>query len=161
MLNQQTSDFDNQPIKAVQHYETGMKLFPSVGKTNGLARFYIYTEKYHEVISLLEDYIGTENQYPRTLGNLAIAYYYTDQQAKSETMLEELKKKSEASPVGSPAFYIAMAYAQMAEPDLAFEWLDKSFLDKEVEMYWLKVEPPFEPLRGDSRWQEMLDKVGF
>jgi len=28
-------------------------------------------------------------------------------------------------------------------------------------MYWLKVEPPFEPLRGDARWQEMLDKVGF
>jgi len=33
--------------------------------------------------------------------------------------------------------------------------------DREVEMYWLKVEPPFEPLRNDPRWQEMLDKVGF
>ena len=30
-----------------------------------------------------------------------------------------------------------------------------------VEMIWLKVEPPFEPLRSDPRWQEMLDKVGF
>ena len=28
-------------------------------------------------------------------------------------------------------------------------------------MYWVKVEPPFEPLRSDPRWQEMLDKVGF
>jgi len=31
----------------------------------------------------------------------------------------------------------------------------------EVEMYWLKVEPPFKPLYNDPRWQEMLDKVGF
>ncbi len=28
-------------------------------------------------------------------------------------------------------------------------------------MYWLKVETPFEPLRNDPRWQEMLDKVEF
>jgi len=41
------------------------------------------------------------------------------------------------------------------------EWLEKAYQDHEVEMYWLKVEPPFEPLRGDPRWQEMLDKVGF
>jgi len=31
----------------------------------------------------------------------------------------------------------------------------------EVEMYWFKVEPPFQPLHDDPRWQEMLDKVGF
>ena len=54
-----------------------------------------------------------------------------------------------------------MIYAQMGEVDLAFEWLDKAYEDHEVEMYWLKVEPPFEPLHDDSRWQEMLDKVGF
>jgi hypothetical protein len=28
-------------------------------------------------------------------------------------------------------------------------------------MFWLKVEPPFQPLHGDSRWRPMLDKVGF
>jgi len=54
-----------------------------------------------------------------------------------------------------------MLYAQMRETDLAFEWLDKVYQDHEVEMYWLKVEPPFEPLRSDPRWEEMLNKVGF
>ena len=43
----------------------------------------------------------------------------------------------------------------------AFEWLEKAYIDQEVEMYWLKVEPPFEPLKNDPRWQVMLDKVGF
>ncbi len=36
-----------------------------------------------------------------------------------------------------------------------------AYQDREVEMYWLKEEPPFETLRSDSRWQVMLDKVGF
>jgi len=54
-----------------------------------------------------------------------------------------------------------MIYAQMEETDLAFEWLTKAYETREVEMYWLKVEPPFKPLHDDPRWQVMLDKVGF
>ena len=47
------------------------------------------------------------------------------------------------------------------EIDLAFKWLGKAYEDHEVEMFWLKVEPIFEPMHKDPRWQEMLDKVGF
>lgn len=49
----------------------------------------------------------------------------------------------------------------MGEIELAFKWLEKAYQDHEVEMVWLKVEPPFEPLHSDPRWQKMLDKVGF
>ena len=49
----------------------------------------------------------------------------------------------------------------MGETEQAFQWLEKSIQDNEVEPYWLKVEPEFASLYGDSRWHEMLDKVGF
>jgi len=49
----------------------------------------------------------------------------------------------------------------MGEIDTAFEWLERGYEDHEVEMFWIKVEPLFEPLRNDPRWQQMLDKVGF
>ncbi len=49
----------------------------------------------------------------------------------------------------------------MGEIDKAFEWLERGYEDHEVDMFWIKVEPLFEPLRNDPRWQEMLDKVGF
>jgi hypothetical protein len=75
--------------------------------------------------------------------------------------LDEIMKKSEKSAAGSPSFYTAMIYAQMGKIDLAFEWLEKAYETNEVEMYWLKVEPPFEPLRHDPRWQTILGKVGF
>jgi len=54
-----------------------------------------------------------------------------------------------------------LVYTQMKENDLAFEWLEKAYQDREMHMYWLKVYPSFGPLYGDPRWQEMLDKVGF
>ena len=49
----------------------------------------------------------------------------------------------------------------MGEFYRAFEWLEEAYEDHEVAMYWLKVEPAFQTLRIDPRWQEMLDKVGF
>jgi len=54
-----------------------------------------------------------------------------------------------------------MIYAQMGKTDLAFNYIEKAYETHEVEMYWLKVEPPFEPLYDDPRWQEMLDRIGF
>ena len=55
----------------------------------------------------------------------------------------------------------AAVRADMGEIDLAFEWLEKGYNNHEIEMYWLKVEPPFEPIRSDPRWQTMLDKIGY
>jgi hypothetical protein len=54
-----------------------------------------------------------------------------------------------------------MIYAQTGDVNTAFEWLEKGLRDHEVEMYWLKVEPPFEPLHSDPRFQVMLDKIGY
>jgi len=76
-------------------------------------------------------------------------------------LLQEIKALSEESSRGSPSFYVARVYAQRGEINTAFEWLEKAYQDHEVEMYWLKVEPPFKPLRNDPRWQDLLDKVGF
>ena len=92
---------------------------------------------------------------------MSISHLHLQQLERSEEYLEELVDKATISAGGSPSFYIAMVYCQKGEIDEAFEWLEKSYQDREVELHWLKVEPPFEPLRSDPRYQEMLDKVGF
>ena len=54
-----------------------------------------------------------------------------------------------------------MVSAQTGDYDTAFQWLDKAMADKEVELFWLKVEPPFEPLYGDPRWEVLMEEMGF
>jgi hypothetical protein len=54
-----------------------------------------------------------------------------------------------------------MVSAQTGDHEAAFNWLDKAIADKEVELYWLKVEPPFKPLYEDPRWDRLIDKMGF
>ncbi|MCK5371919.1 MAG: hypothetical protein KAQ62_25335, partial [Cyclobacteriaceae bacterium] len=100
-------------------------------------------------------------QIPRVMGLKSIAYYKTSDIENHNRKLSALIQKSTETAGGSPSFYIAMIYSSKGIIDEAFRWLEKSFQDNEIELYWLKVEPEFEPLHNDPRWQEMLDKVGY
>ncbi|MBT8219013.1 MAG: hypothetical protein KJP00_04280 [Bacteroidia bacterium] len=123
-------------------------------------RLLVFQKKYEEMIAIYES-LYPEDINPRTIGYAAISYYHSGQQDKVDDLLDNLKTQSEISPIGSPAFHIGMIYSQMGRYDRAFEWLYKAYEDREVEMYWLKVEPPFEPLYDDPRWNDLLNKVGF
>jgi len=159
--------FTGQMEKGNSHYDMALKLFPSTTRRWNLdieaGRVFIYAERYQSTINLLTGLLRTAPfaRNPRVLASLAIAYYHLEDQKKSNELLNEIIAISKKSPTGSPSFYLAMVYAQMQEIDTAYKWLEKAYNDHEVEMYWLKVEPPFEPLWSDPRWQEMLDKVGF
>ncbi len=127
-------------------------------------RVWMYLGMYEEVIESFEKFIF-ENpkiaQPSRLMAIASISYLHKGQMKKSNEYLNSLITKSEINAGGSPSFYISMVYSQKGETAEAFKWLEKSYRDREVEMYWLKVEPPFEPIRSDPRYQEMLDKVGF
>jgi len=157
--------FNHQHKEALQTIDTALVLNVNFRHANIVmeaARVYLYLEMYQKAIEMAEQLIQDYNiRSPRPLSIQAISYYHLGELNKSNELLGELTTFSKESSAGSPSFYIAMIYAQMGEIDSAFEWLDKAYEDHEVEMYWLKVEPPFEPLHDDPRWQEMLDKVGF
>jgi TolB-like protein len=127
------------------------------------ARVYMYLKEYERAISIAKQLIKDfpEVESPRLAAIEAISYLKTTRPDETNRILEELKKKSNETPSGSPSFYTAMIYAVMGNKDLAFEWLEKAYKTHEVEMYWLKVEPPFEPIRSDPRYQTIIDKAGF
>jgi tetratricopeptide (TPR) repeat protein len=55
----------------------------------------------------------------------------------------------------------AIIYNSLGEKDLTFEWLETAY-QKDFAMIWrLKVEPVFENLRSDPRYQNLLKKIGF
>jgi adenylate cyclase len=155
--------FSNYSDKAIHQLETALKLFPQdIYVIIVSMRIYINLGMYEKAKESFDKFIKLSDlRFPQLYSNLAIACYQTGEKEKTENILKELITKSDTTAIGSPAFYTAMIYAQVGETDLAFQYLDKAYDTHEVEMYWLKVEPPFEPIRSDPRWQVMLDKVGF
>ena len=61
----------------------------------------------------------------------------------------------------SGPYNIAVAHAKLGETDQAFEALNEAEQDRFSGMVWLKVDPEFQGIRADERFQKLLQRVGI
>ena len=54
-----------------------------------------------------------------------------------------------------------LAYLGLGDKDHALQWCDKAVAERSTLMVWLKVDPVYDPLRPDARFQILLSKIGF
>jgi hypothetical protein len=47
------------------------------------------------------------------------------------------------------------------ETDLAFEWLERAYVQRDPGLGMMNVSRPFRKLRGDPRWQPFIEKMGL
>ena len=59
------------------------------------------------------------------------------------------------------SYFPAVACAILGEKDLAFEWLEKALEERIGFLVYLKVEPVFDCLRSDERFENLLRRVGL
>jgi TolB-like protein/DNA-binding winged helix-turn-helix (wHTH) protein len=60
-----------------------------------------------------------------------------------------------------PPVLTAMACVRIGDKQCAFEWLEKGFQERDDLMINLKVEPVFDGLREDQRFQDLVRRVGI
>jgi TolB-like protein/tetratricopeptide (TPR) repeat protein len=58
-----------------------------------------------------------------------------------------------------PPFHLALAYTGLGDFDEAFAALDQAWLDRDPALPTLDAEPRFEPLRSDSRYRELVERI--
>ena len=58
-------------------------------------------------------------------------------------------------------YELAQLYVTLSEFDEAIKYLNRAFEESNGEMVYLMVEPLFDPLRADPRFQELLDRMNF
>ena len=85
----------------------------------------------------------------------AVAYYTLGRKKESDTALSEFIAKYQTS----AAFQIADVYAFRREPDKAFEWLERAFVQHEGGVASTKWDPLLKNLRGDPRYIAFLKKL--
>jgi TolB-like protein/Tfp pilus assembly protein PilF len=55
----------------------------------------------------------------------------------------------------------AIVYAALGENDKVFEWLEKDFQNRNVQLIELRMEIPLIPLRGDPRFKDLLKRMNM
>jgi len=108
---------------------------------------------YRRVISIL----GRNN--PGFLGLLGIIHAFNSNRAAAEKVIDELLEQSKQKYI-SP-FWIAVLYFVLDEKEPLFEWLEKGYKEHDVLMIFLKVDPIFDPIQSDPRFQGMLKKMNL
>ena len=57
--------------------------------------------------------------------------------------------------------HMALAHGYLGEMDQAFEWLEQGYETREGDMWALKAQPWFDPLRDDPRFQDLLRRMNL
>jgi TolB-like protein/Flp pilus assembly protein TadD len=95
---------------------------------------------------------------PRLLGLLAYAYGSLDNKAEAMKILDQLTALSKQRFVSAYSF--ALVYLGLGERDQAVHFLEKSYEDRDsVSIAVIKVHPFLDPLRGDPRFEALVEKI--
>ncbi len=90
---------------------------------------------------------------------LGFAYAAAGKRAEALEVLANLREIAKERYVS--AYNFAMIHLGLGEIDNAIDWLEKAFEERSGFLPFLKVEPMLDPLREDSRFQDLLRRVGF
>ncbi len=94
---------------------------------------------------------------PTIKSDLAVALARAGRTAEAVNILQELES---ADDYVSPPL-IAQIYANLGNPDQAFQWLEKGITDGARGVIFLKVNPMYDPIRSDPRYFELLHSLNL
>jgi TolB-like protein/DNA-binding winged helix-turn-helix (wHTH) protein/Flp pilus assembly protein TadD len=124
---------------------------------NQLAQAYLQKQMYDEAVAELQEAVKLSGGGPTCIANLARAYVASGKRKEAVKLLSDLKRRS--NPGYSNAAEIAMIYASLGDTDQAMNWLEKGYEERFNPGVLLR--PGFDPLRSDSRFQNLVHRIGL
>jgi TolB-like protein/predicted Ser/Thr protein kinase/lipoprotein NlpI len=120
-----------------------------------------YAEKgmYREARSELENYVELTRRSPLSLAFLGNILARSGERSRALQLLEELKAVSSQKYVYPLSF--ARIYAGLGDKEQAFAWLEKGYEERSAPLFYLKVDPIWDPLRSDPRFNDLLRRIGL
>ena len=151
-------DYDN----AIEQFQKTLELdpnFPPVYQV--LPAAYEQKGMYSEAIAQFKKAPSQKGGSEWSLSKAGLGHVYavTGKKSEARTVLDELTQASEQEYV--PATSMALIYAGLGDKDQAFAWLDKAYEQRAFQLQWIKIEPRWDNLRSDPRFQDLLRRIGL
>jgi len=124
---------------------------------NQLGQAYLQKQMYDEAVAEMQQAVQLSGGSPTCIANLARAYALSGKRNEALELLSGLKQRSNHS--YSNASEIAVIYASLGDPDQAMNWLEKGYEERFNPGVLLR--PGFDPLRSDSRFQNLVHRIGL
>jgi len=99
---------------------------------------------------------GVVEDNPEAAASLGYVYAVAGKRAEAEVILARLRALAERRYV-SP-LYFATVYAGLKDRDRAVEYLNKAYADRHPGLVLIRIEPMFQGLRSDARFQQLIKR---
>jgi TolB-like protein/cytochrome c-type biogenesis protein CcmH/NrfG len=123
----------------------------------GIGMCYEQQKKYPEAITQFQKGIEFSGRGANGIASLAHAYGLAGQTGEAEKMLVELKGRAKAKYVSS--YQLAVIYLGLGKNEQAIAALEEAYRERSTLLGYLKMDPRFDPLRSDPRFQSLLGRV--
>jgi TolB-like protein/Flp pilus assembly protein TadD len=131
--------------------------FPRAHEYLGLG--YLTQGRYPEAIVEIHKAVELSGRDRRPLRDLGYGYAASGKRAEALTVLKEIEGNYEKHEAIGQDF--AAVYAGLGEKDQAFAWLEKDFQARSGLLAWSRWTPPFDSLRSDPRFADLLRRMGL
>lgn len=115
--------------------------------------------KHNEAITAARKAIEFSGDNPRMVLGLAFAHGRAGRQSEAKALLSRFVAPSKAQLV--PPYDMAQAYVALGNHERAMEWLERAYQERNDYIIYLRVDPFFEPLRSDPRFQALLRRINL
>jgi TolB-like protein/Tfp pilus assembly protein PilF len=126
----------------------------------GLAEDYLRISKYPEAIATIEKGMSLAGRSPRLVTLLGRVYALSGRKGEAKMLLRELEERDASGEYIVPTFFAAL-YANLGNKDEAFRWLEKGYQERSWFMLFLRIIPRFDPLRSDSRFDDLVRRMKY
>ncbi|MGH9812504.1 MAG: protein kinase domain-containing protein [Candidatus Acidiferrales bacterium] len=124
-----------------------------------LAEVYAAKQMYGPMIEAAENAVKFSGGNPGYVARLGRAYGLAGRRQEAQEILGQLNRRAGAEYVRETR--MAELYLAMGDKRQALTWLERGYQEREVGMVGIKVDPLWDPLRDDPRFQELLRRMNF
>ncbi len=155
--NGQILYFSRQYDRAIQQFRAVSEMEQNYPRSHIVNFAYVERGMYAEALADIETW-RQQGPSPWMWSVLAYTYGRAGQQPEAQRALDKLLELNRRQQAGPPA--LVWAYIGMGNKEQAFIWLEKAF-SQHANLTTLKVDPIYDPLRSDPRFQDLLRRVGL
>jgi TolB-like protein/DNA-binding winged helix-turn-helix (wHTH) protein/Tfp pilus assembly protein PilF len=151
--------YSRQYDRAIEKFNAVREIDPTFSKADSIAAAYQQKGMFAEALSAIHKIHSGYGDAPWEWSGLACVYGRAGQQAQAQLWLAKLEQLNLRQPV-DPAAFLGPHIA-LGDKSEAFADLEKSYAQHSNVLTSLKVDPVFDPLRSDPRFQQLLLRVGL
>jgi hypothetical protein len=126
-----------------------------------LGRSYLGARRLDEAVTVLERGTRLPAADVRMRGLLGCAYAIMGKHADAHRLLDEIDVASKSAYPSLALFSATFVHVGLGQHDQALDGLERLCADRSTLLHWIKVDPIYDPLRSNPRFENILRRMGL